>query len=73
MGIFSKKSGSVTDNYIWAPNTMLSFRKKLMSQFSENLRTDRRMDGPYFIGPFQPRPGIQKKQQKGQKAYWKAA
>ena len=27
MGIFSKKSGSVTHNYIWAPNTMLSFRK----------------------------------------------
>ena len=27
MGISSKKSGSVTRNYIWAPNTMLSFRK----------------------------------------------
>ena len=27
MGIFSKKSGSITHNYIWAPNTMLSFRK----------------------------------------------
>ena len=27
MGSFSKKSGSVTHNYIWAPNTMLSFRK----------------------------------------------
>ena len=27
MEIFSKKSGSVTHNYIWAPNTMLSFRK----------------------------------------------
>ena len=27
MGIFSKKSSSVTHNYIWAPNTMLSFRK----------------------------------------------
>ena len=26
-GFFSKKSGSVTHNYIWAPNTMLSFRK----------------------------------------------
>ena len=25
---FSRKSGSVTHNYIWAPNTMLSFRKK---------------------------------------------
>ena len=29
MGIFSKKSGSVTHNYIWAPNTMLSFRKTI--------------------------------------------
>ena len=25
--IFPKKSGSVTHNYIWAPNTMLSFTK----------------------------------------------
>ena len=40
---------------------MLSFRKKLMSQSRENLladgRTDGRMDGPYFIGPFQLRSG----------------
>ena len=27
MGIFSKKSGSVTHNYVWAPNTMPSFTK----------------------------------------------
>ena len=27
MGIFSKKSGSVTHNYMWASNTMLSFKK----------------------------------------------
>ena len=74
MGIFFKKSGSVTYNYIRAPNTMLCFRKKTMSQFQENLptdgRTDRRMDGrpngrmdrktdrPYFIGPFWPRLGV---------------
>ena len=43
-----------------------------MSQFSENVRahgrtegrmdgwTDRRTDGPYFIGLFLPRPGVQK-------------
>ena len=43
-GFFPKKS-AVTHNYIWAPNSMLSFRKKLMSQFRENLRTDRRTDG----------------------------
>ena len=36
------------------------FQKKLMSQFWENFRTDRRTDRPYFIGPFQPRPGVQK-------------
>ena len=27
MRIFSKKSGSVTRNHIWTPNTILSFRK----------------------------------------------
>ena len=27
LGIFSKESSSVTHNYIWAPNIMLSFRK----------------------------------------------
>ena len=43
--IFSKKSSSVTHNYIWAPKTMLRFRKKLMSQSWENLWTDRRTDG----------------------------
>ena len=31
-----------------------------MSQFRENLRTNGRMDKPYFIGPFRPRPGVQK-------------
>ena len=37
---FFPKNLAVTHNYIWAPNTMLSFRKKLMSQFRENLWTD---------------------------------
>ena len=27
MGVFSKKSSSVTHNYTWTPNIMLSFRK----------------------------------------------
>ena len=45
MGIFSKKSSSVTRYYMWASNTMLSFRKKLMSQCWEKLRTDGRTDG----------------------------
>ena len=44
MAIFSKQSASVTHNYIWAPNTMLSFKKKLMSKSWENLRTDGRAD-----------------------------
>ena len=35
-GLFYKKSSFVTHIYIWAPNTMLSFRKKLMSQSWEN-------------------------------------
>ena len=43
MGTLSKKSGSVTYNYIWAPNTMLSFMKKI-SRSREKL-TDRRKDG----------------------------
>ena len=42
MGIFFQKIYSVTHNYIWAPNTMLSFRKKLMSL---KILTDKRKDG----------------------------
>ena len=45
MGIFSKKFSSVIHNYIWAPNTMLSFRKKLLSHSQENLWTDGRIKG----------------------------
>ena len=45
MGIFSKKIGSVTHNYIQAPNTMLNFRKKIISKSRENLRTDGRTAG----------------------------
>ena len=41
--IFSKKSGCDTKLHMTC-NIMLSFRKKLMSQFWENLRTDRRSD-----------------------------
>ena len=40
MGIFPKNL-AVTHSYIRMPNTMLSFKKKLMSQFQENLWTDR--------------------------------
>ena len=43
--IFFKKSGSVTHNNTWASNTMLSFRKKLISQSQENFQTEGRKDG----------------------------
>ena len=59
---FFPKNPAVTHNYIWAPNIMLSFRKKLMSQSWENLWTDGRTDGrtdkPYFIEPFRLGPGV---------------
>ena len=46
---FFENFGSVTHNYVWAPNTMLSFmlslKKKLTSQSGENLRTNGRSDG----------------------------
>ena len=57
---------------IYGPLTPSKFHKKLMSQSRENLqtdgRTDERTDGqndrqtdrPYFIGPFQPKPRVQK-------------
>ena len=49
MGIFSKKSGSATHNYIWDPNTMLSFRKSYMeggyTDGRRDARTYRRPDG----------------------------
>ena len=59
---FSKTSSSVTHNYIWVPNTILNFKKKkLISQFRENLRTDGQgKDRPYFIGAFQKWPEVQK-------------
>ena len=46
MGIFSKKSGSVTHNYIWAPNTMLSEKtnEPNLRKLTDRLK-DRRKDG----------------------------
>ena len=58
--IFSRKSGSVTHNYIWTPNIMLSFRKIYWANPVKMYgQTERWMDKPYFIGPFRPRPEIQ--------------
>ena len=62
-----------THNFIWVSSIMPKFRKKLKIQFQENAQTDGRADGrmegwkdrrtdrPYFIGPFQLTPGVQKK------------
>ena len=42
--IFFLKSAPVTHK-TWPPNTMLSFRKKLMNQSQENFWTEGRKDG----------------------------
>ena len=39
-----QKNAAVIYNYIWAPNFMLSFKKKITSQFQENLWTGRSAD-----------------------------
>ena len=58
---FSKKSDSVTHHYIWAPNTKLSFRKSYWANSKKTYgQTEGRMDRPYFIRPFRPRPRVQK-------------
>ena len=52
-GDFFQKIWNCHERLLWVPKTMLSFRKKLISQFWEKLqtegrtheRTDRRMDG----------------------------
>ena len=48
MGIFSKKSGSVTHNYLWARNTMLKFQKKTNEPIPRKL-TDGRKDGQTLL------------------------
>ena len=62
MVIFSKKSVSV--NYIWAPNTMPSFRKtnEPILRKLTNRRKDRQTDGPYFIRLFRLSPGVQQEE-----------
>ena len=60
MGIFSKKSDSVTNNYIWTPNTIVSFRKNWTNPEKTYEQTEGRTDGPYFTGLFRPTPGVQK-------------
>ena len=42
---FSGKSGFVVHNFMWVPNIMPKFRKKLMIQFQENTWTDGQTEG----------------------------
>ena len=51
MGIFSKKSSSVTRNYTWAPNIMQSFRKKKTEEpIPRKLTEDGSADGRTELG-----------------------
>ena len=45
MGIFSKKSDSVTNNYIWNPKTIVSFRKNCANPEKTYEQTEGRTDG----------------------------
>ena len=50
---------------------MLSFRKNLWANPEKTYgQTEGRMDRPYFIGPFQPRPGVQKKKKSKNSSFW---
>ena len=62
MRIFSKKSGSVTRNYIWAPINMLSLKKtnepilrKLMDRWKDRWKDGWKDERTLF----RPRPGVQ--------------
>ena len=66
MWIFSEKNQLCHTQPYMGPKHHAKFQKKLMNQCRENLQTDGRTDGrwtdrPYFIGPFRPRPGVQKR------------
>ena len=53
---FARKSGSVTNNFIWVSSTMPKLKKT-----NDTIQKDGRNDRPYFIGPFQlPTGGPQK-------------
>ena len=63
IGLFPKNP-AVTRNYIRAPNTMLSLRKNYRANSDKTYgqtgrQKDGLTDGPYFIGPFRPRLGVQ--------------
>ena len=61
---FSKNSGSATHNLINVSSTMPKFRVNLMIKLQENTnkQQDRRLDRPYFIGPFWLLQGVQQVQ-----------
>ena len=61
-GKFFSKNLAVTRNYIWAPNTMVSFRKNWWANSKKTFgetegRTAGQTDRPYFIGHFRLWPG----------------
>ena len=65
---FYPKNQAVTNNYIWASNTMLSFRKNWWANLEKTYgqmegQTERPTEGwtdiSYFIGSFRPRTGVQ--------------
>ena len=43
--IFSRKSSSVTHNFIWVSSTMLKFRKKINIQFQEDAWSEGQTEG----------------------------
>ena len=58
---FPGKSSSVTHNFTWVSSIMLKFRKSLWYNSKKMPgQTVGRTDRPYFIGPFQLLPGVQK-------------
>ena len=61
---FSRKSGFATHNFIWVSSPMPKFRKinDTIPRKCPDRRKDGRTDRPYFIGPFCPKPEIQKLQ-----------
>ena len=60
-GDFFQKNLAVTHKYTWASKSRLSFRKNYWANCEKTTEgwTEGRMDKPYFIEPFWPRPEAQ--------------
>ena len=61
---FSRKSGFATHNFIWVSSPMPKLRQinDTIPRKCPDRQKDGRTDRPYFIGPFRPKPEIQKLQ-----------